>query len=92
MPRGLTTNETDLELRRLEQRYVQRKNRSTWTSDAVYVDGEYVHSAKTTILSTVTSTTNSASSRRTENPTFSWSSKGPVARVKEMKGMVCQRP
>ncbi|KAI5793883.1 hypothetical protein DFH27DRAFT_147238 [Peziza echinospora] len=32
-----------IELFRLEQRYTRRKRRTTFISDAVYVDGEYVY-------------------------------------------------
>jgi len=34
--------ETFQETRRLEQRYALRKNRSGFSSDMVYIDGEYV--------------------------------------------------
>lgn len=34
-----------IELFRLEQRYTRRKNRSTFVSEAQYVDGEYIYSA-----------------------------------------------
>ena len=34
-----------LELYRLEQKYTRRKNRSTFTTGAQYVDGEYVYSS-----------------------------------------------
>lgn len=48
-----------LELFRLEQRYTRRRNRrSTFVSNAIYVDGEYVYQTPT---STGSSTTSSAS-------------------------------
>jgi len=31
------------ELYKLEQRYARRKRRTTFTSDATYIDGEYVY-------------------------------------------------
>jgi len=77
-----------IELRRLEQRYMRRKNRSTWSNDVVYVDGEYVHSTKITAATSITST--ASSTRQTETSTFSWASKRPAARVKEMKSMIWQ--
>lgn len=79
------TEAADFELRRLEQRYVERKNRNTWTSDAVYVDGEYVSPTRSPdAISPVTSPTNTGSSRTTDSG-FSWTSKGPVARMKELR-------
>ncbi|KAJ5971875.1 uncharacterized protein N7479_001793 [Penicillium vulpinum] len=36
-----------LELYRLEQRYARRKHRSTFSTGAQYVDGEYVYSTGT---------------------------------------------
>jgi len=33
----------DLESRRLEEKYIRRKDRGTFVSQAVYVDGEYVY-------------------------------------------------
>lgn len=35
----------ELELYRLEQRYARRKHRSTFSTGAQYVDGEYVYNA-----------------------------------------------
>ncbi|MCJ1309996.1 hypothetical protein MMC25_003657 [Agyrium rufum] len=34
-----------LEIYRLEQRYARRKGRNVFTSDARYVDGEYIYSS-----------------------------------------------
>lgn len=34
-----------IELFRLEQRYTRRKNRSTFVSEAQYVDGEYIYTS-----------------------------------------------
>ncbi|KAJ5503928.1 hypothetical protein N7463_006802 [Penicillium fimorum] len=36
--------EAELEIYRLEQRYARRKHRSTFSTGAQYVDGEYVYS------------------------------------------------
>ncbi|KAF2652321.1 hypothetical protein K491DRAFT_719080 [Lophiostoma macrostomum CBS 122681] len=61
-----------LELYRLEQRYTRRDKRTTFFSDAQYVDGEYVYASSPT--STKSSSTNS--SRRM--------SKGPGIRIREL--------
>jgi len=50
--------QSKLELYRLEQRYARRKNRSTFTTGAQYVDGEYVY----------TSPSNSAATSPTSGP------------------------
>ncbi|KAJ5505374.1 hypothetical protein LT330_009382 [Penicillium expansum] len=42
-----------LELYRLEQRYARRKHRSTFSTGAQYVDGEYVYSGASSPTSTV---------------------------------------
>ncbi|CAG8074060.1 unnamed protein product, partial [Penicillium nalgiovense] len=42
-----------LELYRLEQRYARRKHRSTFSTGAQYVDGEYVYSGARSPTSTV---------------------------------------
>ncbi|KAJ0160096.1 hypothetical protein CTA2_8575 [Colletotrichum tanaceti] len=48
-----------IELFRLEQRYTRRRNRrSTFVSNAVYVDGEYVYQTPTSTGSSSTATTN----------------------------------
>ncbi|KAF2729002.1 hypothetical protein EJ04DRAFT_569021 [Polyplosphaeria fusca] len=59
-----------LELYRLEQRYTRREKRTTFFSDAQYVDGEYVYA------SSPTSTKTSSSSKRL--------SKGPAIRIREL--------
>ncbi|EAT89476.1 hypothetical protein HBI56_027660 [Parastagonospora nodorum] len=46
-----------LELYRLEQRYTRREKRTTFISDAQYVDGEYVYASSPS--STAASSTNS---------------------------------
>ncbi|KAF2115451.1 hypothetical protein BDV96DRAFT_646447 [Lophiotrema nucula] len=61
-----------LELYRLEQRYTRRDKRTTFYSDAQYVDGEYIYASSPT--STKASSTNA--SRRL--------SKGPAVRIKEL--------
>ncbi|KAF2687924.1 hypothetical protein K458DRAFT_385489 [Lentithecium fluviatile CBS 122367] len=65
-----------LELYRLEQRYTRREKRTTFFSDAQYVDGEYVYATSPT--SSKTSSTNSTanSSRRF--------SKVPGVRIREL--------
>ncbi|PSN64346.1 hypothetical protein BS50DRAFT_636543 [Corynespora cassiicola Philippines] len=65
-----------LELYRLEQRYTRREKRTTFFSDAQYVDGEYVYATSPT-TSTKSSSTNA--SRRM--------SKGPGIRIKELTRM-----
>jgi len=61
---------TGLELYRLEQRYTRREKRTTFTSEAHYVDGEYVYA------SPPQSTKTSTSSRRF--------SKMPTIGIKEL--------
>ncbi|KAJ9492460.1 hypothetical protein VN97_g767 [Penicillium thymicola] len=54
-----------LELYRLEQRYARRKHRSTFSTGAQYVDGEYVYSGASSPTSTVS-----------KNSTGSWRPSG----------------
>lgn len=61
-----------LELYRLEQRYTRREKRTTFISDAQYVDGEYIYASSPT--STKSSSTNN--SRRF--------SKAPAVRIREL--------
>lgn len=49
----VTNIEVELELYRLEQRYARRKHRSTFSTGAQYVDGEYVYSGARSPTSTV---------------------------------------
>ena len=42
-PAAILRVEEELELYRLEQRYTRRKNRVGFTSDAQYVNGEYIY-------------------------------------------------
>ncbi|CCF37583.1 hypothetical protein CH063_08880 [Colletotrichum higginsianum] len=52
-----------IELFRLEQRYTRRRHRrSTFVSNAVYVDGEYVYQTPTSTGSSSTATTNTKES------------------------------
>jgi hypothetical protein len=51
-----------LELYRLEQRYARRKHRSTFSTGAQYVDGEYVYNGGT----------NSPTSTVSKHSTGSW--------------------
>lgn len=62
----------ELELYRLEQRYTRREKRTTFVSDAQYVDGEYISAASPTSSTNSTSTT---ASRRL--------SKIPSVRIRE---------
>jgi hypothetical protein len=64
-----------LELYRLEQRYTRREKRTTFISDARYVDGEYVY----------TPSPSSANSSSTGNSRRF--SKMPTLNVKELKGL-----
>ena len=59
-----------MELYRLEQRYTRRDKRTTFFSDAQYVDGEYVYA------SSPTSTKSSTNSKRM--------SKMPGVRIREL--------
>ncbi|KAF2746987.1 hypothetical protein M011DRAFT_403471 [Sporormia fimetaria CBS 119925] len=52
-----------LELYRLEQRYTRRDKRTTFYSDAQYVDGEYVYATSPTSSTKSASTNNTANSR-----------------------------
>ncbi|OCL11530.1 hypothetical protein AOQ84DRAFT_286993 [Glonium stellatum] len=62
-----------LELYRLEQRYTRREKRTTFISEAQYVDGEYIYASSPV---STKSTSTSTSSRRM--------SKGPAVRIKEL--------
>ncbi|KAJ5088770.1 hypothetical protein N7456_012386 [Penicillium angulare] len=57
-----------LELYRLEQRYGRRKHRSTFSTGAMYVDGEYVYNTGTG--------TNSPTSTISKQSTGSWRPSG----------------
>ncbi|KAJ5532953.1 hypothetical protein N7494_009505 [Penicillium frequentans] len=57
-----------LELYRLEQRYARRKHRSTFSTGAQYVDGEYVYNTNTGA--------NSPTSTISKQSTGSWRSSG----------------
>ncbi|KAF2800616.1 hypothetical protein K505DRAFT_228446 [Melanomma pulvis-pyrius CBS 109.77] len=67
-----------LELYRLEQRYTRREKRTTFVSDAQYVDGEYVTASSPTSTKSYesNSTSTSKASRRM--------SKGPAVRIREL--------
>ncbi|KAF2083323.1 hypothetical protein K490DRAFT_69923 [Saccharata proteae CBS 121410] len=67
--------QTKLELYRLQQRYTRRDKRTTFISDAVYVDGEYVYSSPSSPSRKHSNSTSSASRR--------WS-KMPAVGIKEM--------
>jgi len=57
--------QSKLELHRLEKKYARRKNRSTFVTDAQYVDGEYVYNSASEATSPSTSTS--------KNPNNMWS-------------------
>ncbi|KAF2853667.1 hypothetical protein T440DRAFT_389010 [Plenodomus tracheiphilus IPT5] len=65
-----------LELYRLEQRYTRREKRTTFTSEAQYIDGEYVYASPSPASSAKFSTTSTTNSRRF--------SKMPAVRIKEL--------
>ncbi|KAK4224299.1 hypothetical protein QBC38DRAFT_371324 [Podospora fimiseda] len=53
-----------IELFRLEQRYTRRRNRrSTFVSNAVYVDGEYIYQSPTSTGSSTSTSTSSTTTR-----------------------------
>ncbi|KAJ4364292.1 hypothetical protein N0V95_000804 [Ascochyta clinopodiicola] len=69
-----------LELYRLEQRYTRRDKRSTFISEAHYVDGEYVYaSSSSPSPSSSTKSAGTSSSRR-----FSKMPSLPAVRIKEL--------
>lgn len=66
-----------LELYRLEQRYTRREKRSTFISEARYVDGEYVYTASPS-SSTKSAATTTSSRRFSKMPSMT------AVRVKEL--------
>ncbi|OCK96537.1 uncharacterized protein K441DRAFT_551731 [Cenococcum geophilum 1.58] len=62
-----------LELYRLEQRYTRREKRTTFISEAQYVDGEYIYTSSP--VSTKSTSTSTSSQRM---------SKGPAVRIREL--------
>lgn len=80
----------ELELYRLEQRYTKRQKRTTFISEAVYVDGEYVYpwEQKCSSSTTITSPT---SPKSTGSSFGSWSRassnvKSPAVKIRELTG------
>ncbi|KAG9202330.1 hypothetical protein G6514_004539 [Epicoccum nigrum] len=67
-----------LELYRLEQRYTRREKRSTFISEARYVNGEYVYT------SSPSSSTKSAATTTTSSRRFSKMPSMTAVRVKEL--------
>ncbi|KAK5064276.1 hypothetical protein LTR84_000109 [Exophiala bonariae] len=63
-----------LELYRLEQKYARRKNRTTFSTGAQYVDGEYVYnnSADSSPTMSATSTGGSDTSSSNKRQTMLW--------------------
>lgn len=79
-----------LELFRLEQRYTNRKNRRTaFSSDAIYVDGEYVYASSNNTGSSSRSNQSMGSdaSRSSSNSNFD-SNKTPAARAAKRRSMM----
>ncbi|EPE10844.1 hypothetical protein F503_05939 [Ophiostoma piceae UAMH 11346] len=70
MPNIIERIQAKLELFRLEQRYTRRRNRrSTFVSNAIYVDGEYVYQTPiSTGSSSNTSTVSATASRAPTSP------------------------
>jgi hypothetical protein len=68
----MLTGSTGLELYRLEQRYTRREKRTTFISDAQYVDGEYVYTSSPSSAKS----SSTSSSRRF--------SKMPAVKIKEL--------
>ncbi|KAF2455415.1 hypothetical protein BDY21DRAFT_373487 [Lineolata rhizophorae] len=66
-----------LELYRLEQRYTRREKRTTFISDATYVDGEYVYVDPASSPKSAATSSSSASNNR-------WS-KGPGVVIRELR-------
>jgi hypothetical protein len=68
MPSLLDRIQARLELFRLEQRYTRRRNRrSTFVSNAVYVDGEYIYNTPNTTGSSSNTTSSSPSPNTNHN-------------------------
>lgn len=77
-----------IELFRLEQRYTRRRNRrSTFVSNAVYVDGEYIYQSPNSTGSSAStaSTANSANTRRSNTVVSATSPPEVVDPVKAQK-------
>jgi hypothetical protein len=71
----INVTDAGLELYRLEQRYTRREKRTTFISDAQYVDGEYVYTSSPS--SAKSSSTGGSSNRRF--------SKMPTIGIKELR-------
>ncbi|KZM26783.1 uncharacterized protein EKO05_0000137 [Ascochyta rabiei] len=67
-----------LELYRLEQRYTRRDKRSTFISEAQYVDGEYVYASSPSPSSSTKSAGTTSSRRFSKMPTL------PAVRIREL--------
>ncbi|CAK7235328.1 hypothetical protein SCUCBS95973_009233 [Sporothrix curviconia] len=71
MPSFIERIQAKLEILRLEKRYTRRRNRrSTFVSNAIYVDGEYVYQTPVSTGSS-TNTSTSSASRQTHNSSSS---------------------
>ncbi|KIX00958.1 uncharacterized protein Z518_10024 [Rhinocladiella mackenziei CBS 650.93] len=66
--------QSKLELYRLEQKYARRKNRTTFTTGAQYVDGEYIYNSGPDSMRSPTMSTNSTgqSNRSNKRNTAMW--------------------
>lgn len=64
---------SELELYRLEQRYTRREKRTTFISEAQYVDGEYIYVSSPVSTKSISTST---SSQRI--------GKGPAVRIREL--------
>lgn len=74
MPSIFQKIQKKLELYRLEQRYTRNRNRrTTFISNATYVDGEYVYNTPTNTGSSTNSSTSSANSSAASSPTIEYS-------------------
>ncbi|KAK6364023.1 uncharacterized protein PV06_04380 [Exophiala oligosperma] len=59
--------QSKLELYRLEQKYARRKNRTTYSTGAQYVDGEYVYPSGPDYLESPVSANSTGSSSGSSN-------------------------
>ncbi|ELR05503.1 hypothetical protein VC83_07272 [Pseudogymnoascus destructans] len=79
-----------LELFRLEQRYTNRKNRRTaFSSDAIYVDGEYVYaSSNTTGSSSRSDQSMGSAATRSATPSTAFDSASATAKAAKRRSMM----
>ncbi|RVX75407.1 hypothetical protein B0A52_00760 [Exophiala mesophila] len=65
--------QSKLELYRLEQKYARRKNRTTFSTGAQYVDGEYVYTTDSSRSPTMSANSTGSSDRSSKRQTIFWS-------------------